>query len=174
MKGHKQKLGVLLLALLLALGGLGVGYAHWTQSLYIAGTANIGIGDPGFTGVYDFSQHPEDEDIDPDCGCTCTFTDSDGDGDYDTMEATITNVNTFSVYRLYCTIKNGGTLPMRITKVQISYDSPVMIAEEEPLVNTVLDPGAEATLKLSIAVGEAMTDTSYTFTVQITSRPWNK
>ena len=172
MKGHKQKLGVLLLALVLALGGLGIGYAHWTESLDIAGTVTTGDFDPGFTGYYEFFQHPEDEDIDPDCGCTCNFSDSDGDGDYDTMEATITSVNTFSVYRLYSTIRNDGTVPMRIDSVQITYSSPVMIAEEETLVNTVLDPGDEATLKLSIAIAGAMADT-YTFSVKITSCLWN-
>jgi hypothetical protein len=171
MKGHKQRLGVLLLAVLLALGGLGIGYAHWTDSLYIAGTATIGENDPGFTGDYEFSQHPEDPDIDDDCDCTCTFTDSDGD--YDTVEATIINVDTFCVYRLWATIKNNGTVPMRIDSIQITYDSPVMIAEEEPLVNTVLDPGDEAKLKLSIAIGAAMADT-YTFSVKITSCLWNQ
>jgi hypothetical protein len=173
MKGHKQRLWVLLLAVLLALGGLGIGYAHWTQSLYIAGTATIGENDPGFTGDCEFSQNPEDPDIDDDCDCTCAFTDSDSDGDYDTMEATIINVNTFCVYRLYSTILNEGTLPMRIDSVQITYSSPVMIAEEEPLVNTVLDPGDEVTLKLSIAIGAAMADT-YNFSVKITSCLWNQ
>ena len=171
MKGHKGKLGILLLALLLALGGLGVGYAHWTDSLDIAGTAHFGSNDPGFTRDYEFFQDPEDEDIDPDYGCTCAFIDSDGDSDYDTMEATIIKVNTFCGYKLYSTISNGGTVPMRIAKIQIAYDSPVMIAEEETLVNTVLDPGDEATLKLLIGVGAALEDT-YTFSVKITSCLW--
>jgi hypothetical protein len=174
MKGHKKKLGILLLALVLALGGLGIGYTHWTDSLYIAGTAHIAENDPGFVpGSCEFSQHPDDPDEDDDCDCDCIFTDSDGDGDYDTMEATIINVDTFCVYRLYSTIRNDGTLPMRIKNIQVTYDSPVMIAEEESLVNTVLDPGDEATLKLSIAIGAAMADT-YTFSVKITSCPWNQ
>ena len=173
MKGHKQKLGIFLLALLLALGGLGIGYAHWTKSLYIAGTATIGENDPGFTGEYEFSQHPDDPDRDPDWGCTCDFSDSDGDGDLDTMDATITNVDTFCVYRLYSTIRNDGTVPMQIKSVQITYSSPVMIAEEETLVGTVLDPGAVATCKLSIAIGAAMADT-YTFSVKITSCLWDQ
>lgn len=173
MKGHKQKLGILLLALLLALGGLGIGFAHWTGSLDIAGTAHTGVFDPGFTGEWQFFQDPDDPDIDPDCGCTCIFIDSDGDGDYEVMEATITHVDTFCGYRLYSTIKNNGTVPMRIKNIQIIYDSPVMITEEETLVGTVLAPGAEATCKLLIAIGAAPAET-YTFSVKITSCLWNQ
>lgn len=172
MKEHKGKIGVLFLALVLALGGMGIGYAHWTDSLYITGTAQTGEEDPGFTGDYEFFQDPEDPDIDEDCGCVCTFTDTDGDGDYDTMEATIIHVNSFSVYSLHSAIRNYGTLPMRITAVQITYSSPVMIAEEETLVGTVLDPGDEVMMKLSIAIGAAMADT-YSFSVKITSILWN-
>lgn len=178
MKGHKQKIGVLLLALVLALAGLGIGYAHWTQSLYITGSATIGEMDPGFVdGSCEFSQVFQDpnnpEDIDPDCDCTCSFTDSDNDGDLDTMDATIINVNTFCGYKLYSTIRNDGTVPMRIDAIQITYSSPVMIAEEGTLVGAVLDPDEDRTLKLLIGVGPAMADT-YSFSVKITATLWNQ
>jgi hypothetical protein len=37
-----KKLGIIALALIVALGALGVGYAHWSQTLYIHGTVNTG------------------------------------------------------------------------------------------------------------------------------------
>jgi hypothetical protein len=37
-----KKIGLLCLALVLALGALGVGYAHWTDTIYIEGTVNTG------------------------------------------------------------------------------------------------------------------------------------
>lgn len=173
MKGHKQKIGLLLLALVLALGGLGIGYAHWTDSLDVTGTVHWGSTDPGFVpGSCEFSQDPSDNYTDPDCGCDCNFIDSDGDGDYEIMEATITHVDTFCGYKLYSTIRNDGTVPVRIDNIQITFSSPVMICEEETLVGAVLDPGDEATCKLLIGVGPAMADT-YSFSVQITATLYN-
>ena len=47
-----SKLGILCLALVLAMGSLGVGYAMWDKTLYIDGTVNTGSwevgGTPGF------------------------------------------------------------------------------------------------------------------------------
>jgi hypothetical protein len=37
-----KKIGLLCLALVLALGALGVGYAHWIDTIYIEGTVNTG------------------------------------------------------------------------------------------------------------------------------------
>jgi hypothetical protein len=39
----KRKFGILALALVLALGSLGVGYAAWIDTLYIEGTVNTGV-----------------------------------------------------------------------------------------------------------------------------------
>jgi len=174
MKGYKQKLGVLLLALVLALGGLGVSYAHWAQNLEIATTVNVGQGSPGFTEEYQFFQDPEDPVIDEYYDCTCYFSDSDGDGDLDTMEATMTDVADNCTYKLYSTISDNGTLPMRITDIEITEPDLVTIEEEETLVGAVLDPGDEVTCKLLIAIGEEATAGQYSFSVKITSCLWNQ
>ena len=173
MKGYKQKLGILLLALMLALGSLGITHAHWVQIPHIGGTVTIGEGDPGFTGDWDFFQNPDDPDIDDEYYCTCNFTDSDDDGDLDVMEATITNVDPLCVYKLYSAIRNDGTLPMQITDIQIIDTGEVTIAEEETLVGTMINPGDEATCKLYIDIGEAMAG-EYSFSVHITSCLWNQ
>lgn len=158
---------------MLALGGLGVAYGHWVESLEIATTVNVGEGDPGFTGQYQFFQDAGD--IDLDYGCTATFIDSDGDGDYDTMEATMTNVDASCSYKLYSTVHNEGTLPMRIDGVEIYNPDPdlVEIYEEETVVGAVLDPGAEVECKLYIAIG-GQSLAEYSFSVEIISSLWNQ
>ena len=37
-----KKIGILCLALVLALGSLGIGFAHWSDQLYVEGTVNTG------------------------------------------------------------------------------------------------------------------------------------
>jgi hypothetical protein len=37
-----RKIGLLVIALILALGALGVGYASWSQAMYVDGTVNMG------------------------------------------------------------------------------------------------------------------------------------
>ena len=170
MKGHKGKLGVLLLALLLALAGSGIGYAQWTQSLYIDGTAITGEFAPGF--VYDSCEFFRDPD-DPDAECTCSFTDNDGDGYYEIVEATITNCNTHCLYKLYIRIHNYGTVPVMIDSIEITYNSPVVILEEDSLVEAQVDAGEEVICKLNIIIDEVPPGT-YSFTVKLNTSSWNQ
>jgi hypothetical protein len=58
-----KKIGILSLALVLALGSLGIGYAHWSDALYVGGTATTGEVLVGFTAC-------------------CTDDDADGGTDY--------------------------------------------------------------------------------------------
>jgi hypothetical protein len=48
-----KKIGLLALALVLALGSLGIGYAHWTETLQIKGDINTGWIDVNFMSQYD-------------------------------------------------------------------------------------------------------------------------
>lgn len=167
-------MGILLLALMLGLGALGVTHAHWVQISYIGATATIGEGDLGFTTEQcEFFQYYGTSDTD--YGCTCNFTDSDGDGDLDVMEATITGLDPSCGYKLYSTISNNGTLPMRIDDVQIQNPNPgqVTISEEVTLVGTQVDPGDTETCKLLIETEDAPPD-PYSFSVNLTSCLWNE
>ena len=51
-----KKIGLLALALVLALGSLGIGYAHWTETLQIKGDVNTGWIDVNFMSQYDNDQ----------------------------------------------------------------------------------------------------------------------
>ena len=44
-----RKIGILALALVMAIGALGVGYAAWTDTIYINGTVNTGSVDLNVT-----------------------------------------------------------------------------------------------------------------------------
>ena len=48
-----KKIGILALALVMALGALGIGYAHWADELYIDGDINNGWVDVNFASQYD-------------------------------------------------------------------------------------------------------------------------
>jgi hypothetical protein len=173
MKEHKQRLGILLLALVLALGGLGVGYAHWTDSLYIAGTATTGEYAVAF--VDDSCQFFPDEQ-DENVTCECTFSDKDGDTYPEIMEVDITNGSVYSEYMLHSDIQNYGDIPANIDGVEITFTSPVVIIEDplEPtIVGTQVDPGDSVTLKLLITIHPTGAGT-YNFTVEIKTIPWNQ
>ena len=126
-----KKIGLLCLALVLALGALGVGFATWTDTLYIDGTVNTGTvswefyGNPAVDPVPPPSITQDDHGIDPghtkDVGSTsATFTDSDNDGDLDTMNLLIDNAypcyNNHVGFWLHC----NGSVPLVIQKVIIS------------------------------------------------------
>lgn len=55
-----KKIGLLAMLLIFALGSLGVGYAHWSETLTISGVVEMG-------------------DIDPQFGCVCTNDDDEDD-----------------------------------------------------------------------------------------------
>jgi hypothetical protein len=57
-----KKIGLLALALVFALGALGVGYAHWTETLNIKGSVSTGWIDVNFMSQYD---NDRDTMIDP-------------------------------------------------------------------------------------------------------------
>ncbi len=57
-----KKIGILALALVMALGALGIGYAHWTETLNIKGTLTTGYIDVNFMSQYD---NDDSNQIDP-------------------------------------------------------------------------------------------------------------
>lgn len=79
-----KKIGLLSLALVLALGSLGIGFAHWGDQLYVEGTVETGEVLIGFVDqltddngvVEDVLKDPDDDGSDPladeECPTTCT------------------------------------------------------------------------------------------------------
>ena len=133
------KVAVVFVVLMVALAGIGVGYAHWSQTLTIEGTVKTGELDWEFSSflILDPWEGPGPP---PDYHCNDGFTgspyldpdgknvgwatgvlvDSDGDTDNDTLELTLHNVypcyfNSISVY-----VHNNGSIPLIIERVIIS------------------------------------------------------
>ena len=126
-----KKFGLLLLAVVLALGSLGVGYAMWSEDLFINGTVNTGEVDWEFYNIYYPAEPPEctqdDNGIDPgntkDVGSTgWVFTDSDGDGDYDTLTITVTNGYPYYRNHLSTWVHCNGTVPIIIVGAWVSFN----------------------------------------------------
>ncbi len=140
-----KKIGMLLLVLLLALGGLGVGFAKWSEPLYINGTVNTGELDWEITNcsmLDTFAPPPYHPTETPDYTCHPGFeydpvhgyywqldknvgwgeqelVDSDDDGDNDTLEVTLHNAYPCYFNSVSFYVRNNGTIPLIIEKAVI-------------------------------------------------------
>jgi hypothetical protein len=129
-----KKIGIICLALVLALGTLGVGYAHWSQTLYIDTTVNTGTLCVGFQELI-LTEDPEA--IDPTTGLpkdvgsiTGEMVDQKGThydeytGEYLPIYEKITVAidNAYPCYGVHIvfTVANGGTIPADVTEVNLS------------------------------------------------------
>jgi hypothetical protein len=127
-----KKLGFLLLVLVFAFGALGVGYAHWSQTLYIEGKVESGSFLTGFgeaSCIDDESKLPEPKDVG-----TCVAelapdslvgykTKPDGTLKpfYEKIIATIDNAYPCYWSHIVFTIGNLGTIPAHVTSFNL-YD----------------------------------------------------
>jgi hypothetical protein len=150
-----KKVYLLMLALVLALGTMGLGYALWYENLYIDGYAETGELDWEFAdpvpggGWIEPIMHHDDQGLDPLIpGYDLTvkdvawkeweFRDTDGDGDKDTLVFWIKNGypgywNNISVH-----VHNNGTIPLH-------YEYVLLNGQEFPIgTEVVLENGAIA------------------------------
>jgi len=144
-----KKIGLLVMALILALGGMGVGFAHWSQTLYIDGTVETGTflvgfeaqstddppatnGTPGviYPDENDYTI-PEDGTYDPGqdpaknvAACDCELLDKKGmHGDetlYEKVKVTVLNAYPCYTNILTVTIGNGGTIPANVGSAMVT------------------------------------------------------
>lgn len=110
MKGKFGKIGIISLALVIALAGLGAAFAQWTETLHIGTSASTGYLQLGLTNTGCF-----DNDGDPGVGLISCAQTGGGPG-YDFTEFTITVTNAYPGYVGRCTfdIENTGTIPAKI------------------------------------------------------------
>lgn len=106
----RRKLGFLCLALVLAFGTLGVGYALWYEDLYIEGTVYTGTVDVEWS-VY-AAWVDEGKDV---SDITAVI-------EGDTLVVTITNAYPCAWYMLWFDIHNVGTIPVHIGEFTLLYD----------------------------------------------------
>lgn len=135
-KGKTKTAGLLALALILALGSMGIAYAHWTETLNIGGEVRAGLllfeFEPAVIhldhGLDWHSQYGMGFGVqgDKDVGsCTTQLVDVDvpPDGHYDVLEVTFSNVYPFYYEHVGFWLHNGGTIPLIIDRAVIDgYD----------------------------------------------------
>lgn len=139
-----RKIGFICLALVMALGSLGVAYAAWAETLTIDGTVDTGEADWEFAGflILDYHEPPIDvpdfhsrdgfagpapyfwpDPLGKNVGWGVgTLVDTDGDGDNDTLEFTLHNVypSYFNMVAVYP--KVNGTMPLKVQSATIASD----------------------------------------------------
>lgn len=155
-----KRVGLISLVLVLALGTLGVGYAAWTDTLYISGTVTTGSVEWEFSGI------PGQGDAGLDWNC---FFDLDG-GEWVLMDKdvasttvayeageephhmTVTIDNAYPYYgnHINFAVHGLGSIPLRIWKVEFVVDSTVVetIYDEDEYI--YLDLGGDGADDLEI------------------------
>lgn len=123
---NRGRIGVISLVLVLALGGLGVGYAQWTENLSIAGTvttaelnweftyagtndpgtSNDENANPGFLNIAPIGQHIG--------STTATLVNDDGDAGFNKVELTLSTVYPGYYGRVGLNARNNGSLDLKI------------------------------------------------------------
>lgn len=130
-----KKIGLMSLAIVLALGSLGVGYALWSQQLTITGDTNTGSLSVGFVEFYGEERHEDPvgsgifwtgEVEDKDVGkFTCTMADPYTDplsGKLVYLTGIVKIENAYPCYWLGInfSIKNSGTIPVIFDQIVIT------------------------------------------------------
>jgi hypothetical protein len=122
-----KKIGLLALALVLALGSLGVGFALWSETLYIDGTVCTGTLDADWS----FDGYGDDEIAGKDYSYATAWI----SGDY--LYVYVDNAYPCITYYVYFDVDNVGTIPFHVCQIvcedQASFPGTVEIAMDDPL-----------------------------------------
>jgi len=199
-----KKFGLLCLAVVLALGALGIGYALWYEILYIQGTVDTGEvdwefvptigevgGDPDFNytswglpakGVITWSCPPgyefkgiHTEAEDKDVGYpTIDPVDTDQDGDWDALIITIHDAYPYYLCDISFHIHNNGTVPIHIGTPRITQDPELLV---QFLDNVGVQVHPCENLEMSFYVGvvqEAAQNGEYSFRIDLEAHQYNE
>jgi len=159
-----NRIGVLAMALLLALGAMGTAYGAWSDEIYIQGTVYIGNIDAGLA-----------------CG-TCweepdtSGTDIDCTGGSMTLNIDVTSALEGVDYYCNFNVSNTGSLPVKIETMNLTDLSPgVAEAIEDLIEGTVIDPGTSATGKVHIHLtSDKQVGQDLAFTLSVSVERWNE
>jgi hypothetical protein len=120
-----KRIGLICLALVFALGALGVGYAHWSDEVYIEGTVEMGDFLVGWEDIL-LEEDSDDDDKDV-CDMLCTLEDPET-GVHHVPVQTVYHTLVVHIDNGYpqfwglnkVTIKNAGTIPAHIVDVIVT------------------------------------------------------
>lgn len=160
-----KKIGLLMLALVLALGTMGAVLARSTETLWISGDVETGSLQVAFTGI-DAYWSPEDVNV------SVEYDNAGGDGEFDLDIASITIKNAYpsAVCFIELGIKNTGTTPLHIAEVIFTVDgsSELEVWLRVDPTSTTLCPGEVTPIIIGVHVtDDALEETSYYFKVEV-------
>jgi len=136
--------------LMLSLSVVGVGIAHWEDTLYIEGEVDTGTLCLELTESSHCYEYPEA--LGKDVGsCTTTLLDTDGDGYYDTMDVLIMNAYPCYKVDIVAWVHNCGTIPLHINSAIISDDDEEYVLTSNATV--YLDSNGDGDADLEIVFG---------------------
>ena len=170
-----KQIGLLCLTLVIALAGMGAGYAHWSQTLDLNVTVQTGDLDAGWS-VEDFG---DDEPPEKDVSSINCYTSAAGGSEESPHKLHVEITNAYPSITYYCDfdIHNDGSIPLHIGEFVINRgDLPdgatVTITDLEC---TQLHPceSAYGTLEVHLD-NDAEQDTNYTFEITVDVYQWNE
>jgi hypothetical protein len=183
-----KKIGLICLALVLALGTLGVGFALWSDSLYLEGTVETGTVNASWTACYCFDTgldpNPDGSNKGKDVGSTVCQIDPE---DPHVLHVTVTNA--YPSYWNDCEVEftNTGTIPFIIEGFSITPGAGTTLADAYGAnngqiwvafidgVGSQLEPGDSAGSSLKFHVEQCAEQLhTYTFTVEILVVQYNE
>lgn len=166
-----KKIALISLVLVLAMGTLGVGYALWSDTLYIEGEVNTGEVDVGFYcdwGVCSDSE-PAEKDVSSISKQIISPT---------LLQITITNAYpSIDYYAQFC-IVTQGTIPVHfgnwiINRGTMPADATILVTPN--LYGVQKEPNMHTECSLHVHLGnDATMLATYTFTIEITAGQWNE
>jgi len=165
-----KKIGLLALALVLALGTMGVGYAMWFEDLYINGIVNTGNLDANWS-IMDYG---DDEDVAAGKNYSSIFAEIQGD----TLLVTVTNAYPCINYFVNFDVDNAGTIPFHVCQLDctgtIGFPGTLEITQPVPIQ---VHPGEHALGTISIHLDNAYDPqelTPYTFSCALRVVQYNE
>lgn len=178
-----KKIALLCLALVLALGALGVGYSMWDKTLTINGTVNTGEVNACFTTAV--SNDPGttiDPGKDKHVGSTEVFCNDPGEegNPFHACQQNILVVvtNGYPCYEstVNFTVDNIGTIPVKVQSMTITNPNPeITVTWTGPAIGTQIEPGQHAPGDIHVHVEQSAAElTPYTFSAEIYLVQWNE
>jgi hypothetical protein len=169
-----KKTGMLFLALVLALGSLGVGYALWEKSVYIDAVVNTGEVDAIMSEGNCYDSEPTNKDYSS-IACSLNTTDNQR------LDVTLTDAYPSVNYTCEFDITNTGTVPIIVQSVTGLPTPPwaEIYFSKRPgggsFVGTQIDPGWSENGTMMVHLNNNAEElTTYKFSVAIQCVQWNE
>lgn len=165
-----RKRWLITLAVVACMGLAGLALAWWTDALALNGTVQTGEVNVKFTAA---STNDEGNSIDPDQDRNVASKEAQIVDDK-TVQFTITNGYPGYKAEGYATILNAGTIPVKVTAVNVNKPLEVDVAVSGIAVGDVINPGDSVEITTDQTVTQAAEELSkYTYTVSLEFIQWN-